>query len=123
MPRRSIGLPRDRIAVATGEPAMAKHYFHLTNGEDLVVDREGARTRSRADIWLRARKVSEALMASAPGYRAWANWLVCVHDAAGRQVTVIPVMGPEGVPEAACRVVRLPVRDRWAMDGASYAQL
>ena len=107
----------------SGGRAMARHYFHLTNGEDLVVDRVGARTRSRADIWVRARKVSDSLMASAPAYHGWANWLVCVHDTAGRQVTVIPMMGPQGVPEAPCSVIHLPARDRWATDGASYAHL
>lgn len=82
---------------------MARHYFHLTNGEDLVVDREGARTRSRADIWLRARKVSDALIASVPGYAGWSAWVVAVHDASGRQVMVIPVPSPAGVPDTTAR--------------------
>jgi hypothetical protein len=92
---------------------MARHYFHLTNGEDLVIDREGARTRSKADVWLVARKVSNALIASAPDYRGWSDWLVCVHDAAGRQVTVIPVLPASGAAEKIDRAVRLPTRQRW----------
>ena len=107
----------------SGGRAMARHYFHLTNGEDLVVDRVGARTRSRADIWVRARKVSDSLMASAPAYHGWANWLVCVQDAAGRQVTVIPVMRAEGAAETPCRAVRAPGTDCWAAATASYAHL
>jgi hypothetical protein len=102
---------------------MAKHYFHLTNGEDLVVDEVGSRTRSKADMWLRARKVSDALMASIPACRRWSDWLVCVHDAAGRQVTVIPVLGPAGAREPADRVVRLPMRPRWEGAEAGRAHL
>jgi hypothetical protein len=102
---------------------MAKHYFHLTNGEDLVVDGVGARTRSRADMWLRAREVSDALMAGVPAYGAWSDWVVCVHDAAGRQVAVIPVLGPAGVREPAHGGVRVPSRQRWDGAEASHAHL
>jgi hypothetical protein len=101
---------------------MARHYFHLTNGEDLVVDREGASTRSRADVWLRARKLSDALMDGLPDYPAWSDWLVCVHDAQGRQVTVIPVLGPAGALESPRHAVR-PGRHRWAADEAAHVHL
>jgi hypothetical protein len=100
---------------------MARHYFHLTNGEDLVVDREGARTRSKADVWLAARKVSTALIASAPDYPGWSDWLVCVHDAAGRQVTVIPVPPAAGAAESPDRVLCLPARRQWDAGKACHA--
>jgi hypothetical protein len=102
---------------------MPKHYFHLTNGQDLVIDRHGARTRSRADIWLRARKVSDDVIATLPAYRGWSSWLVCVHDATGRQVTVIPVLGPQGVPETPSTVIRDLPRRGWETHGASFAHL
>ena len=91
---------------------MARHYFHLTNGEDLVIDREGIRTRSRADVWLGARKVSNALMASAPDCRGWSDWLVCVHDAFGRQVTVVPVLPAVDAAESQGRPVRFQAGQR-----------
>jgi hypothetical protein len=100
---------------------MARHYFHLTNGEDLVIDREGTRTRSRADVWLGARKVSNALMASAPDYRGWSDWLVCVHDSTGRQVTVVPVLPAVGAAESQVRAIRLPVRQRLDPTEACHA--
>ena len=100
---------------------MARHYFHLTNGEDLVVDREGTRTRSRADVWLGARKVSNALMASAPDYRAWADWLVCVHDAAGRQVAVIPVPPAVGAADSHHRTASFAPRHRSDATDACHA--
>lgn len=99
---------------------MARHYFHLTNGEALVVDREGTRTRSRADVWLGARKVSNALMASAD-YRGWSDWLVCVHDAAGRQVTVVPVLPAAGAAESQGRAVRFQARQRLDATEACHA--
>jgi len=102
---------------------MARHYFHLTNGEDLIVDREGARTRSRADVWLRARKVSDALIANTPGHQAWSDWIVCVHDAAGRQVSVIPVLGPAGVPDAPRAIVRFSTARRSDDAEGSHAHL
>ena len=100
---------------------MARHYFHLTNGEDLVVDREGARTRSKADVWLGARKVSNALMANAPDYRGWSDWLVCVHDGAGRQVTVVPVLPAVGAAESQGRAIRLQAGQRLAATEACHA--
>lgn len=105
----------------TAGTAMPKHYFHLTNGQDLVIDRHGARTRGRADIWLHARKVSDDAMAGLPAYPAWSDWLVCVHDANGRQVTVIPVLGPEGVPAAPSRVFRDATPRRWETCAACLA--
>ncbi len=102
---------------------MARYYFHLTNGEDLVVDRDGTSTRSRADVWMRARKVSDALMAGVPDYPAWSDWLVCVHDAQGRQVTVVPVLGPDGALESRRREVRSSRPQRWAADAAAHAAL
>jgi hypothetical protein len=102
---------------------MARHYFHLTNGEDLVVDRAGTRTRSKADVWLVARKVSNAVMASAPDYHGWSDWLVCVHDAAGRQVTVIPVLPAAGAAESTGRAVRFPARQRWDAGETCHAHL
>ena len=100
---------------------MVRHYFHLTNGEDLVVDREGTRTRSRADVWLGARKVSNALMASAPDYRGFSDWLVCVHDAAGRQVTVVPVLPAVGAAESQGRAARFAARQRLDATEACHA--
>jgi hypothetical protein len=101
---------------------MARHYFHLTNGDDLIVDREGASTRSRADVWLRARKLSDALMDGLPDYSAWSDWLVCVHDARGHQVTIMPVLGPEGALRSPCHGVR-PGRHRWGAAEAAHVHL
>jgi len=72
---------------------MARHYFDLTNGEDFVIDRKGAAIRTKADMLRRSRMAAGHLINQLPRYGGWSKWLVCVHDADGRQVAVLPFLG------------------------------
>ena len=88
---------------------MASHYFHLTNGEDFVIDGKGAAVRTKSDVLRRAQAAAAELMKGLPLYGRWSEWLVCVHDAAGRQVAVVPFLGGEELPAETART-RLPHR-------------
>lgn len=73
------------------EAGMAKHYFHCTDGDDLVLDRRGRTLSGPARIERYARAVATRVMADLPDYPDWANWQVCVQHE-GRQVAVIPFL-------------------------------
>jgi hypothetical protein len=69
---------------------MPVHYFHCTNGKDLVLDRTGRRTRSKREIEPLAWTVALDLMRHAPGAVGWSEWLVSVQDGRGSLVAVVP---------------------------------
>ena len=62
---------------------MAVHYFHCTNGIDMVIDEMGQETFSSAEISSHARAVAAALMRAIPSYDEWWNWSVHVYDELG----------------------------------------
>jgi hypothetical protein len=62
---------------------MAVHYFHCTNGIDLVIDAEGQETSGSAEISCHARAVAARLMRAVPQYHEWWNWSVHVYDEIG----------------------------------------
>jgi hypothetical protein len=69
---------------------MPVHYFHCTNGTDLILDRRGRRTRTKKEVEPTAFAVAGQLMKSAPGLVDWSEWLVSVQDRKGSMVAVIP---------------------------------
>ena len=62
---------------------MAVHFFHCTNGIDLVADRTGRDIAAVDEISSHARAVATDLIRAVPGYREWWNWSVHVYDACG----------------------------------------
>jgi hypothetical protein len=68
---------------------MSIHYFHCTDGVDLIVDRRGRETRATRDMAQQARLVADEIMHAVPSYDEWSNWAVHVYDARG-QVDIIP---------------------------------
>ena len=62
---------------------MAVHFFHCTNGIDLVVDAEGQETSGSDEMSAHARSVAARLMRAVPGYDEWWNWSVHVYDELG----------------------------------------
>jgi len=68
---------------------MAVHYFHCTDGKDLIVDRTGWRTRSKREVEPVAFRVASELMRSASGPVDWSDWLVSVQDSNGSMVAVV----------------------------------
>lgn len=80
---------------------MAVHYFHCTDGVDLVVDRQGREARAHHEAIAGARIVAAELMRAVPGYDEWQNWSVYVYDARG-EVEIVP-FHDVGVPAAAAQ--------------------
>ena len=62
---------------------MAVHYFHCTNGIDMVIDETGRETSGSAELSSQARAVAAALMRAVPAYNEWWNWSVHVYDEVG----------------------------------------
>jgi hypothetical protein len=67
---------------------MAVHYFHCTDGVDIVIDHKGHRTAGPDQILAHAHTVAARLMRALPGYDDWRNWTVHVYDGMG-VVTII----------------------------------
>ena len=70
---------------------MPTHYFHCTDGYDLVLDSEGRSVRSKTDLRRRAGAAAERLMGRLPGHD-WSAWVVSVQDRDGRMAAVIPFL-------------------------------
>jgi hypothetical protein len=62
---------------------MAIHYFHCTNGIDMVIDGTGRDVATGDEMPMQARAVAAELMRAVPGYHEWWNWSVHVYDAFG----------------------------------------
>ena len=72
---------------------MTRHYFHCTDGMDLILDRTGRLTRNSRDVERYAHETAQAVMQNLPSYAEWARWLVCIYDDQG-QVDVTPFPAP-----------------------------
>lgn len=68
---------------------MAVHYFHCTDGVDLIVDRAGREAASPAGLCALARDVAREIMSAVPAYDEWGDWAVHVYDDRG-EVAIVP---------------------------------
>jgi hypothetical protein len=68
---------------------MAIHYFHCTDGTDLILDRSGREALAHQDVLARARSVAREVMQAVPNYDEWENWSVHVYDERG-QLEIVP---------------------------------
>jgi len=71
---------------------MAIHYFHCTDGFDLILDRNGRETRAVQDAIAEAHEVAGEIMRAVPSYGEWDNWAVHIYDEAG-PLEVVPFAG------------------------------
>jgi hypothetical protein len=62
---------------------MAVHYFHCTDGVDMVIDHDGRRMGSPDEMVSHAHLVAARLMRALPGYNEWSSWTVHVYDEMG----------------------------------------
>ena len=62
---------------------MAVHFFHCTDGIDLVLDEKGQEASGADEMAAHARAVAARLMRALPGYNEWWNWSVHVCDEHG----------------------------------------
>jgi hypothetical protein len=67
---------------------MAVHYFHCTDGVDMVIDHDGHCLGSPDEMLSRAHAVAARLMRSLPSYNEWSGWAVHVYDELGMVVIV-----------------------------------
>lgn len=83
---------------------MAIHYYHCSDGIDLILDRAGRETRDFGDLRPQAMSVADSVMREVPGYADWERWSVYVYDEAG-QVEIVPfteaAKGPVPEPQRA----------------------
>jgi len=68
---------------------MAIHYFHCTDGRDVVFDRHGVDVEVDDLEWA-ASSYARQLMAKAPDYDGWDSWIICIHDEGGTWVETVP---------------------------------
>lgn len=68
---------------------MAIHYYHCTDGIDLVLDHAGQETRDFGELRPHAMSVAGKLMREVPGYAEWDRWSVYVYDDTG-EVEIVP---------------------------------
>lgn len=76
---------------------MAVHYFHCTDGRDLIIDRAGHPAIVGGDLVGRARSVADEIKQAVPAYSEWQDWAVHVYDERG-EVAIVPFE-----PEAAAQ--------------------
>lgn len=75
---------------------MAIHYFHCSDGVDLILDREGREVSGTRELGRYARDAAEGVMRAVPSYDDWESWAVYVYGERG-QVAVVPFLpGLEG---------------------------
>jgi hypothetical protein len=68
---------------------MAVHYFHCTDGIDIVLDRAGQNIRSKRELQFKAWRAAERIMGAVAGDFDWSDWVVSVQDRKGMMVDVI----------------------------------
>lgn len=69
---------------------MSVHYFHCSDGLDLVLDRAGHRARSKRERLFRAYSVAERLMRGTSTDVDWSRWVVSVYDRKGTMIDLVP---------------------------------
>jgi hypothetical protein len=67
-----------------------RYFYHMTDGMDLIVDRQGRRSRSRKQVEPEALCYARQLMQEAPPQVDWSAWQVSVHDQDGYAVAHLP---------------------------------
>ena len=77
---------------------MAIHYFHCTDGVDLIVDRRGRDARETHEVRDRARAVADEIMRAVPSYQEWDDWAVHVYDERGEIEIVSFTAGGDNEP-------------------------
>ena len=70
---------------------MTIHYFHCTDGVDLIVDREGRDISGPRELACSAKAAAEVVMQAVPSYEEWEAWAVYVYNERG-QVAIVPFL-------------------------------
>lgn len=68
---------------------MALHYFHCSDGADLLIDRTGRDLALGRSVSHDAVETAEALIERLPAYDDWEKWSVYVYDQFG-EVGIVP---------------------------------
>lgn len=78
--------------------AMTVHYFHATNGADVLFDRRGKRIADPDRVTAAALAHAQELMRALPGYGDWRSWSILVHNKLGDWVETVPFPAPAPRP-------------------------
>src|SRR3954471_1102111 len=76
-------MPHAGSVYCEAEAVMAIHYFHCTDGSDLVLDRHGCDVEDEDEVRRLAARAATKLMQRLPRYKGWTSWLGSVHDEDG----------------------------------------
>ena len=68
---------------------MARHYFHCSDGHDLVLDRTGRDISGLAAPRVQAVRIARSMMDALADYGSWEGWSVHIYDGTG-EVGVVP---------------------------------
>jgi hypothetical protein len=82
---------------------VAVYYFHCTDGQSLILDHAGRRTRSDRDVEPLAVQVATEIMGSVAAPIDWSDWLVSVQDHTGSMMIVVPFPAERLPPEIHCQ--------------------
>jgi hypothetical protein len=73
---------------------MTVHFFHVTNGQDVLFDRRGKRISNPDRVTEAALAHAQGLMRQLPGYGGWRSWSVLVHNSLGDWIETVPFPPP-----------------------------
>ena len=76
---------------------MSHLFFHCGTPQGLLLDRFGSEVEDLMDAQDRAAALIQACIAK-PGPEDWREWTVCVSDAAGEELLVMPFSAVLGRP-------------------------
>ena len=62
---------------------------HCTDGRRAVLDLHGRYLRARSDLYAEAVRTARSIMSRCAGRLDWSDWIVDVHNAAGRHVLTL----------------------------------
>ena len=71
---------------------MAVHYFHCTDGIDLIIDRRGRDAANFIELRRKAEEVASEVMRAVPTYHDWEDWAVHIYDERGA-IEIVPFEG------------------------------
>lgn len=80
--------------------AAERYRFHCTDGRHAVIDRVGKRMANPLLIWSHAERIARAMMAGCNWRLDWSEWIVDVHDTAGRHVGTLGFAEVRGLQQA-----------------------
>lgn len=92
-----------RLIRACGELWIAsqKYRFHCADGHTAIIDEKGVKLPNAGLLWRHAERAAWQVMELTGRNLDWSDWVVDVHDGAGRHVMTLGFTDVVNVPTAA----------------------